>query len=338
MMNLILQVIAVQRLYPAVKDKNIKLKQVKEWLSGQPTYTLHRDARKHYDREKIFVSQPLEQYQADLVDMQMYSRFNNGYRYILTVIDCFSRYAFAQPVKNKRANEIINAFKVIFQHGRPFKLQTDRGLEFKNKHFKEFLEQNNIHYFNTYNTEFKCAIVERFNRTLKNKMHKYFTANSTKRYIDVLQNLVNSYNNSKHRTIGVAPSEVNESNTQSIFEKIYNVKDTREYFMKHNVKQTLKEGDKVRRKYVLNSMDKGYLPKWTDHIYTIKRTIGGNKRPLYKITNDDGQEIKERLYPEEVQKVKENFYRIEKIIRKEDRDGRKGFIVKWIDHPAKYKN
>ena len=324
---------SIKKLYNEVKKTNpeIRYDDVKDWLSGELTYTLHKDAKRNYPREKIFVTQPLEQYQADLVDMQKVSRVNKGFKYILTVIDCFSRYAFAEPVKNKNGNEIKRAFEKIFQNNKPFKLQTDRGKEFMNNVLQNYLKENNIIYFTTFNTQFKCAIVERFNRTLKEKMHKYFTSKGTTKYIDILQDLVDSYNNSIHRTINTTPSNVNFSNKDIIFQNIYGYPTPKEYLFSTQRKNKLKVGDTVRRKYLLNSFDKGYLPKWTDEIYKIEKTISGVQRPMYRINN-----TKEKLYSEEVQKVKENLYRIEKIIKREEQQGVKGFIVKWLNYPSKY--
>ena len=105
----------------------------------------------------------------------MFSRQNNGYRFILTVIDCFSKYAFALPLKNKSGSEVKSALQRIIEERKPEKLQTDRGKEFINSSVQNYLKENDIQFFTTFNTLFKCAIVERFNRTLKAKMFKYFT-------------------------------------------------------------------------------------------------------------------------------------------------------------------
>jgi transposase InsO family protein len=335
----------VQKLLQEAKkySSSITAEDVRDWLSGQLTYTLHRDARKNYNRNKIFVSAPLEQYQADLVDMQKFSRQNSGYKYLLTAIDCFSRYAYAEPLKSKKPEEIIRALKIIFKDYKPFKFQTDRGLEFVNKHVKNFLKDNGIHFFTSFNSDIKCSMIERFNRTLKAKMFKDFNAAQLKgnsrykyRYIENLPKLVKAYNNTVHRTIGIEPSKVTDDNKDEIFRKIYGVDNPVDYYKQTRVKPKLAPGDKVRVKYHLTSMDKGYYPKWTDHIFTIKSAIPLQQRPMYKLVDGSGKVVDKRFYPEEVQKVKENFYRIEKIIKRETRGGIPGFIVKWIDYPTKY--
>jgi hypothetical protein len=329
---------SVRKLYSAAKQQipNLKFKNVKDWLSGELTYTLHKQARRNFSREKIFVTQEFEQYQADLVDMVKYYRTNNNYRYILTVIDCFSRFAFAIPVKNKKGESIRDALKIIFKENKPEKLQTDRGSEFLNEPVQSYLKKEEISFFTAHNTKFKCAIVERFNRTLQSIMYKYFTAKGTTKYIDVLQTLVDSYNNSVHRTLKMSPISVDERNTAQVFKNIYGVSSPREYIMLKNKIPKLSVGDKVRKKYELTHMDKGYYPNWTDELYTITKAIKGVTKPMYNIQSYDRTVLPQKLYPEEIQKVKENLYRIESIVRPERRNGVKGFIVKWLNYSSEH--
>ena len=325
---------SAKKLYDAAKSQipNLTINQVNDWLSGENTYTLHKQARRRFVREKVLVTAPYEQFQADLVDMQAFSKFNNGFKYILTIIDCFSRYAFAIPVKNKSASEIKNALEKVFTDHKPFKLQTDRGKEFLNTPVQSYLKSNGIHYFSTYNSTIKCSIVERFNRTLKSKMFKYFSAKGTRKWIDILNQLVDSYNKSYHRTIKTFPSNVNEDNKNDIFQNIYGVGSEREYLLSKKSKPKLNVGDKVRRKYELTPMDKGYYPNWTDVVYTVTNSMKGKNKPLYAVKVFDGNRLKQRFYPEELQKIKDKVYRIEKIVKRQTRNGRKGFIVKWLNY------
>lgn len=315
---------------------NLKLEQVKDWLSGEITYTLHKNARKNYKREKYYMTRPLEQFQADLVDMRSFSRQNNGYKYILTVIDCFSKFAFGIPIKNKTALDVKNALKIVFDQKKPHKLQTDRGKEFLNSSVLNYLKKKEVHFFTTFNTKFKCAIVERFNRTLKAKMYKYFTSRGTKKYIDVLQNLINSYNNSFHRTIKTSPTSVNNENYHAVFRNIYGYETPRAYLTSFKSKTNLKEGDLIRRKYELNNMEKSYFPNWTDEIFVVKKPIKGTVRPLFRIETQEGQPISQRVYSEEIQKIKQNFYRIDKIVKPETRNNKSGYIVKWLNYSDKH--
>ena len=176
-------------MYRALKERGknkISSKQVQEWLSLQHVYTLHKPARRHYKRSRVIVPGIDAQFQADLVDVQSMSRYNKGFNYLLTCIDILSKYAWVIPLKTKQGQELVKAFRTILSSGRkPLKLQTDKGTEFLNHQFQKFLRDNNIEFF-TVNSGLKASVVERFNRTFKNKMYKYVTAKNTLSYIDVL--------------------------------------------------------------------------------------------------------------------------------------------------------
>ena len=144
---------------------------------------------------------------ADLVEMNTLSKFNKGYKYLLTVIDVFSKYGWIVPIKNKTGVNVASALKLIFEKGgrrKPTRLWTDKGNEFYNKTVKNLLEKNNITLYSTENEE-KSSVVERWNRTMKRNMWKYFTANNTHVYIDILPKLVEKYNSTYHRSIKTTP-------------------------------------------------------------------------------------------------------------------------------------
>ena len=175
--------------YQAVKEKGknkISHKTVQDWLSEQDVYTLHKPARRQYKRSRVIVFGIDEQFQADLADVQNLSQYNKGYKYLLTCIDIFSKYAWVVPLKTKQGQELVKAFQTILASGRkPSKLQTDQGTEFLNRVFQKFLREHKIEFF-TVKSGLKASVAERFNRTFKNKMYKYFTAKNTLTYIDVL--------------------------------------------------------------------------------------------------------------------------------------------------------
>lgn len=195
--------------------------EVKKWLKAQPTYTLHRQARKRYPTRKYIVHDIDEQWQADLADVALIAQQNDGYRFILTVIDIFSRYAWARPLKSKRGDEVANAFKDIFEEGRiPKRIQTDQGKEFENRHVLALFREHNIELFSV-KSAYKAAIVERFNRTLKHKLWRYFTMSTKQKWTRVLQDIVYSYNHSVHRTLGCKPIDVTPAKVGEIREKVF---------------------------------------------------------------------------------------------------------------------
>jgi transposase InsO family protein len=165
---------------------------VKRFLASQLTYTIHRQARHNFERNKTYVGRIDQQWQADLADMQKLSHDNKGYKYILTCIDVLSRHAWAVPVRSKHAGNMLTAMKELFRKAHPRKperLQTDKGLEFFNSQVSAFLKQHNVNHFAS-NSDQKAALCERFNRTLKERLWRYFTANGTRKYVDVLDDVV----------------------------------------------------------------------------------------------------------------------------------------------------
>ena len=201
--------------YRAVKEegkRKISHKQVQGWLSQQDVSTLHKPACRSYKQSRIIVPGIDAQFQADLCDVKSLSHYNKGYKYLLTCLDIFSKYAFVIALKTKQGQELVKAFQVILSSGwKPRKLQADQGTEFLNRVLQKFLRDNIIDFF-TVNLGLKASLVERFNRTIKNRMYKYFTYKNTLCYIDVLPQLVKSYNNTYHPSIKMKPSQVTKAN------------------------------------------------------------------------------------------------------------------------------
>lgn len=200
---------SLTKLQNAVKGKYSK-EAVKKWLSNQDAYTLHKPVRRKFPRNKYNVYNINDLYQADLNDMRSLSKFNDGFKYILTVIDVFSRFAWAVPLADKKPATIINAFKKIFHDSKrtPVYLQTDKGSEFIANTVRKFLRDNDIKYYVAQNPDVKACFVERLNRTLKTRMYRYFTRNTTHRYIDIIPQLLKAYNSTVHSSIKIAAGTI----------------------------------------------------------------------------------------------------------------------------------
>ena len=134
--------------------------------------------------------------------MQLISKYNKGIRYLLCVIDLFSKYALVVPLKDKKGVSIVNAFQKILDTSKikPNKIWVDQGSDFYNNVFKKWLKDNDISMYSTYN-ERKSVVAERFNRTSKNRIYKHLTAILKNVYFDVLDDIVDKYNNTDHKTI-----------------------------------------------------------------------------------------------------------------------------------------
>lgn len=163
-------------------------------------------------------------WQADLVEMIPYSKMNKGFKYMLTVIDVFSKYAWAVPVQDKTGWSITEAFKSILGERVPRNVQTDKGLEFYNKDFQSLTAEYKIKHYSS-NSELKASVVERFNRTLQKKMWKRFTINGNYKWIDMLPELLEQYNNTKHRTIKITPVEASKKKNEQSLKPIFREED-----------------------------------------------------------------------------------------------------------------
>jgi len=176
---------------------------------------------------------------ADLVDMQSFSKFNRGVKYRLTVIDVFSKYGWILLLKDETGVSVANALKEIFKQRKPEKLWTDKGKEFYNKDVNALAQELVVELYSTENEE-KSSVVGRWNRTMKEKMFKYFTANNTNIYIDVLDDFVERYNNTRHSSIKMTPVESSKKNNEvTVYRNLY------PDFERRPMRAKFKIGDKV---------------------------------------------------------------------------------------------
>lgn len=253
--------------------------------------------------------------------MQAFAKYNDGIKYLLMVIDIFSKYGWIVPIKNKTGKCVAEAFKQIFENRHPEKLWVDKGKEFYNKDIKVL----GVELYSTENEEKSC-VIERWNRTMKDKMFKYLSANSTRKYIDVLDEMVDKYNNTKHSSIKMTPVVASDrKNESAVWLNLYGTKPV------HKINYKFRVGDKVRITKKKGIFEKGYMPRWTEEVFTVSQ-LQYTDPPTYKITDYNGDEIKGTFYEQELQKSNQEIYRIEKVIHKH---GNKS-LVKWIGYPESF--
>lgn len=292
-----------ERLYNIFKKtqtQNLSRSDVIKWLQKQDAYTLHRSRRYKFKRNHYNITNLDDLWEMDLIDMQKISKFNKGYKYILAVIDCFSKFAWCIPIKRKKPDDVVSAFNVIFAKTdrKPVKIQSDKGREFVNRKVKEYFNELNIEFFTTRDPTTKAAICERFIKTIKGIIYKYFTYSKSKKYTDVLDGLTCLYNNRFHSSIGMEPNSVNDGNILKVWE--YMSKKQNKRLVKR--KPCLCIGDKVR---VANSkaiFDKGYIPQWSDELFTIEKVLL-RKPVVYNIRDVSGVTINGNFYESELQKA-----------------------------------
>src|SRR6266853_66783 len=262
----------VARLRQAANKSKIE---TDEWLKKQRVYTLHKPARLRFSTRPYKTAGIDQHWQADLVEMIPYANVNAGYKYMLTVIDLFSRYAWAKPIKDKTGKAVKRAFQKIFALGRKCqRLQTDEGREFDNRHVQRLLNHENIRFF-TVKSQFKAAVCERFNRTLKTKMWHHFTKTGSYRWLDVLPTLMSTYNASLHRSIGMAPINV----TKDVEHELWTRQEEKgpQIVTSRQPKTKFVVGDHVRLSKARTVFAKGYLPNWTKEIFTVIQVINNSQ-------------------------------------------------------------
>ena len=287
----------IERLYKKANkiDPRIDREDAENFIKQQEIYQLHKEVHRKKEYLKTFVGHIAEQIQIDLIDMKKYSKHNEGYNWIITMIDIFSRYAFTIAVKSKSGKDVLNGFvKLMKQFHEKFgkypkRVQADEGKGFFNINFNEYLKHKNIEFFATESKK-KAVIVERFNRTLKNIMWRFMDEKGEKNWHDFLAEFTYNYNHSFHRTIGMRPIDVNEETYEKVFENLYGKWTGKVAPPKFQI------GDKVRVSRYKSTFAKGYEMTFHNEIYAIYKVYRGSPTVYKLIGEKDGETIFGRFY------------------------------------------
>ncbi|XP_031552318.1 uncharacterized protein LOC116289512 [Actinia tenebrosa] len=328
----------------------------KKWLEAQTTHQIHRPARRNYPRRPFVVFSMDEQWQMDLSDMTWDKPANDGMGWILFVVDVLSRYCWVRPLKRKTGEETARGIREIFEevaqdpdkkHTLPRTVYVDNGSEFYNKDVKDLFASCPLPpKLMSGESTTKAAIVERLQRTLKGRLWKYFYENGTRRWVDVIGPLTDSYNHQRHGTLKQSPASVHRGNEGEVWKKLYG-----EYGPERGARQKLKGpykfnlGDVVRISRQTTIFDKGYLPQWSEEWFKIRARDPGPPA-YYRLMDYDGEDIlngtfyEEELLKVEDEEIKHMRYRIEKILqrRTDPATGRPQVLVKYQGWPEKYAN
>jgi transposase InsO family protein len=325
----------INNIYNYYKGK-LSYDKIKDILSGIENYTLHREFKRG-QRNPSYSHFKRNQWQMDLVDIQELSHANDNVRYLLTVIDTFTRFAWARLLKDKKGATVLEAFKSVVElAGKPKSITCDRGTEFHNESFKKFCSDNSIFLY-TPDSSIHAAYIERFNRTLQSLIYKYMTENETHRFIDridsdgnlknVFTQLMQTYNNRKHRMIGTTPTiaENNPDSHLSIRLKLSEYYDK----IKHK-KRIFKIGDTVRISKIKGKFARGYKEQSKQEIFKIYEVKAKSKIPMYLLETYNGSEkTKGAFYDFELTKVNDTIFRIEKILQTRKKGKFLQHFVKW---------
>ena len=299
--------------------------------SDQLADELHKPIRRKFIKRTVFVKNVDDIWTADLVDMQKLSRENKGFKYLLTVIDVFSKYGWIIPLKTKTGVEVAEALQNLFEKNKPpSKLWTDKGTEFYNTHVNKVLQKNNVLLYSTEDKE-KSSVVECWNRTMKRNMWKYFTANNTHSYINILPQLVHKYNNTYHHSIKCKPTDARKPEKYAhVFNALFaKVNSEKKKIPKFHV------GDRVRISKKKGTFEKGFTSNWSEEIFIIDK-VKDTKPPTYTIQDLRGEPIHGTFYEAELQLTKQEVYRVEKVLRKRRKNGVNEAYVKWKGYGSEF--
>ncbi len=297
---------STNQLYRTAKEHGRKItkKTIEDWLNKQTVHGLHKPLRRRFPRNKVITAGIDWDWQLDLMDMgQSMAKSNNGRRYILTVIDVFSKWCWAVAIKSKRPPDAVAAFKQVLGRSKrkPFRVFTDCGNEFRGA-FDQFLDDNEIQHLTSKNVETKASVVERLNRTIRTRLGKYFTHNKTRKYVNILPKITSAINRSFHRAIKCRPIDVNFKNESEVWHTLYgDWRAKRPIIFKFNV------GDLVRIARYRGTFTKSHTPTFTEEVFKISKQVH-RRPPVYQIVDLDGEPIEGVFMEQELFLVKQRAH------------------------------
>ena len=286
----------------------LKKKQVYDFIQGQKTYTKHQQYRGVKKYRKVYAKRARYLIQMDLLDFRKHVNENNGYNYILCAIDAFTKKLWTFPLKRKSADEVHREIFFFLMRERPEKIQTDQGTEFINATLGETERRMDppIKHYHTWSIK-KASIVERVQRTLRNRLGKIWEKNGNHRWIDVIANITESYNNSVHRSIGMKPNDVGPQHHQLIYDRLYPDPSPAQALKLAKEAQKLtshfRVGDYVRMLEYRTLFRKESDQAWSSRVFRIRRIIMSTP-VTFQIEDLYGDPIKGGFYSRQLIKVK----------------------------------
>ena len=284
-------------LYKDLSQPGAYTNKLLRYLRKNETYSLHRPVRKIFPRRRIISRFPGQIVQSDLIDMQKYSTKNSNFNFILVVIDCFSKKLWTRPLKSKRGQDTADALRYILE-SMEYPIQTlifDEGLEYKNQYVNGLLNEYNIHSYHIL-SKTKASTAERVNKTIKEKIWKYFTQTGKEKWINVLENIVSNYNETYHTTTKMAPNQVTWENRLKVFKTMFPK-------ISNRVRCRLRVDDKVRIALNKDIFEKKYTQNWSKDIFTIKNVFQKNGVCWFRLKDSNNKIYSKGKYFYQLNKV-----------------------------------
>jgi len=327
------------KLYVAARNHKISYANVRKWLKKQETHNLFVRPPIRFKRSRVVVAGYHDQWDVDLLDMASYASKNDGTTFLLVTIDIFSRQAHLVPLKNKRGRTVADALDKLFKNEKPNIMRSDGGLEFNCNAVRQVLDEYGVKGWIAYNDS-KANYAERLILTLKRRIYKYMQYKNTFKYIDVLQNIVDSYNNTYHRSLQRTPASVNKENEDMVrLEQHLIRKSSKKKKKSLSTTYTFNVGDTVRVSHARKAFERGYLQSWSTEIFKISKRYKRGGTPAYNLIDWDDEPIHGSFYTQQLQAVTvgaDKVYTIERVIKHRTLNKRSQSYVKWTGWPDKF--
>jgi len=314
------------------KPPEVTKEKLKQWLEKQETYQVFTRPPRKYDTEAIIVESIGEICDADILQLPGDSpKLNKNFKFLLAVIDLFSRKVWAKLLKTKASSETAKAFEEILNDGLVCQnLRTDAGGEFKGHKFQEMLKKKKIRHTIAYGAV-KANYIERWNRTFQDKLYRWMYENNTRVFVNIIPKLVQSYNDTVHSTTGFAPNKVTPENSMELYERVYIPLLNKKAASKRNY--AFRVGQLVRLSLFKDKFKRGYTQNYSEEVFKIHSRIPSHPA-RYKITDLKNEKVSGSFYEQELKAVNarddsEINWKIEKVLNTRKIKGRKYSLIKW---------
>lgn len=328
---------SVQKLfkYARVLVDGLTLNEVRQFLSSQSTYTLHAKRKNKFKTPRVMCRSIDSHWFCDLISLSPHLwPDNDDYRYILSVVDCLSKFAYLRKIKRKTGQNVSEAFEDIFQKSRrtPKKIVTDQGVEFLNKDVQGLLARKNIEHRIAVDVR-KSSIVERFNQTILNIINRKITLESSKSFISNLKDIERAYNNSYHQTIKTTPFLARTKSDSTLMKTVYGNTSRKTIRFKFEVGQLCRISRSAK-----SIGPHAYEGTYSFEIYKILQCIPMDV-PTYRIVDlNDNEIIGLFIEPELILVLppKDHVYEVEKVLEHRTVNGHKMCKVRWAGWPETF--
>lgn len=333
----------VEKLYRAVRKEGkfiLGRAKIRKWLLKQEDYAVHRETRSKFKRRRVVAPFVDYQWDVDTANMTFYKKDNDGYGYFVLAIDILSKFVWTVPLRTTTGQEMAQALKRMFASGRkPTHLRSDQGTEYVNKNVKALLKKEGVTFFVTHNVV-KASYAERAIKTVKSRLVRYMTYKQVHRWIDILPQVTQSYNQTYHRSIKRSPQSVKPTDSVELWKRQYDtlaMSDSNRRRESVVGKFKYKVGDLVRVSFLRRPFQREYDERWSRELFVVNQRFMSDNIPQYRLKDYAGELVKGTFYEHQLKKAcEQTTYLVEKVLRTRKRRGHKQLLVRWRGWPAKY--